>query len=241
EVTYCYEVTNTGAITLTQHDLADTELGTVLNAFPYNLAPGASAFITATTTLTATTVSTATWTAYNAGPTNTATASDSATVNMAAGNATVTYCRNAVNLPIPDNNPAGVSDSLIVAESGTIVDVNVSVLANHTWVGDLIVTVTSPNATPVTIIDRPGRTTTGDGCGNNNVNVVLDDEGVSGPVETQCSATPPALFGNPTPNNPLSGFDSGNLNGTWGINISDNVSIDTGTLVDWCVVIEYTP
>ncbi|MDA0246194.1 MAG: S8 family serine peptidase, partial [Chloroflexi bacterium] len=28
EVTYCYEVTNTGAITLTQHDLADTELGT---------------------------------------------------------------------------------------------------------------------------------------------------------------------------------------------------------------------
>ncbi|MBK8434865.1 MAG: hypothetical protein IPL28_27765 [Chloroflexi bacterium] len=140
EVTYCYTVTNTGAITLTQHDLADTELGTVLNGFAYSLAPGASAFITATTTLTATTVSTATWTAYNPGPTNTATASDSATVNMAAGNATVTYCRNAVNIAIPDDTPAGVSDVQTVTESGTIVDVNFFVNATHTWNGDVIFT-----------------------------------------------------------------------------------------------------
>ena len=65
EVTYCYEVTNTGDVTLTRHDLVDSELGALLNNFTYSLAPGASVFLTATTNIAVTTVNTATWTAYN--------------------------------------------------------------------------------------------------------------------------------------------------------------------------------
>jgi hypothetical protein len=65
DVTYCYNVENTGAITLTLHDLVDTELGGILDNFPYMLAPGASAFLTQTVTINATTVNTATWTAFN--------------------------------------------------------------------------------------------------------------------------------------------------------------------------------
>ncbi|MCL4267672.1 MAG: hypothetical protein KJ069_31155, partial [Anaerolineae bacterium] len=65
DVTYCFEVENTGDVTLNVHDLDDSELGTILSGFPYALAPGASAFITETTTLMATTINTATWTAYN--------------------------------------------------------------------------------------------------------------------------------------------------------------------------------
>ncbi|MCI0398306.1 MAG: hypothetical protein L0322_25700, partial [Chloroflexi bacterium] len=84
DVTYCYEVTNTGLVTFTLHDLVDSELGTILNAFPYVLAPGASAFLTQTTNITQTTVNTATWTAYNQIPRalGFATASDTATVNV---------------------------------------------------------------------------------------------------------------------------------------------------------------
>jgi hypothetical protein len=65
EVTYCYEITNTGNFTLTVHDLADNYLGSLLSDFPYVLAPGASAFLTATATITLTTVNSATWTATN--------------------------------------------------------------------------------------------------------------------------------------------------------------------------------
>lgn len=66
DVTYCYEVTNDGDTTLNLHNLIDSELGSILNTFAYALTPGASAFLTATTTMMATTTNTATWTAYNA-------------------------------------------------------------------------------------------------------------------------------------------------------------------------------
>jgi len=82
DVTYCFEVTNTGNLTLTQHTLADSELGILLDNFSYSLVPGASAFITSTVQITQTTVNTATWTAFNPGPVDTAEASDTATVNV---------------------------------------------------------------------------------------------------------------------------------------------------------------
>ncbi len=69
DVTYCYEVTNTGDVTLNLHDLDDSELGNLLSGLSYALAPGASAFVTETATINVTTVNTATWTAYNGSPT----------------------------------------------------------------------------------------------------------------------------------------------------------------------------
>lgn len=74
DVYYCYEVTNTGNVTLTRHDLDDSQLGTILADFPFTLIPGAPAFITASVTVSATTVSTSTWTAYNPGPVDVASA-----------------------------------------------------------------------------------------------------------------------------------------------------------------------
>jgi hypothetical protein len=62
-VRLCYEIENTGDVTLTHHDLDDTVLGTILTDFPYSLAAGASAFITQPTTVTETTVFTGTWVA----------------------------------------------------------------------------------------------------------------------------------------------------------------------------------
>ena len=81
-VTYCFEVTNTGLTPLSFHDLEDSELGEILDGFPFTLVPGASLFITQTAVITQTTVNTATWTAYNAGPINLTTATVTATVNV---------------------------------------------------------------------------------------------------------------------------------------------------------------
>jgi hypothetical protein len=67
DVYYCYQVLNTGDVTLSVHDLVDSQLGTLLSAFPYALPPGASTFLTQNATLTQTTANTATWTASLAG------------------------------------------------------------------------------------------------------------------------------------------------------------------------------
>ena len=78
---YCYEVTNTGNVTLAIHDLVDDHLGSLLNSFPYSLAPGASTFITQEAPIATTTVNSATWTASVPGG-GEATDSDTATVNV---------------------------------------------------------------------------------------------------------------------------------------------------------------
>ena len=65
DVTYCYEVENTGNVTLNLHDLDDSELGNLFSGLNYALTPGASVFVTETTNIAVTTVNTATWSAYN--------------------------------------------------------------------------------------------------------------------------------------------------------------------------------
>ncbi|HNB50776.1 MAG TPA: proprotein convertase P-domain-containing protein, partial [Anaerolineales bacterium] len=150
-----------------------------------------------------------------------------------------TFC-SAPALAIPDNNPTGASDSIVIADASNILDVNLAITATHTWVGDLIFSLAhTDTATSATAIDRPGYTGTGFGCSANDIAALLDDEGVDGPVEAQCAGTPPALFGNPTPNNPLNVFDGDANTGTWTLTVSDNAGGDTGTLQEWCVTFEY--
>jgi uncharacterized repeat protein (TIGR01451 family) len=66
QVHYCYTVTNTGAVALNFHDLSDTVDGTILDDFPFNLLPGASAFLVVPATPAATVTRTGTWTAATA-------------------------------------------------------------------------------------------------------------------------------------------------------------------------------
>lgn len=86
-VYYCYEVTNTGTLTLNLHDLADSELGAIFAALPYTLTPGSSvdtvaAGLEISATIGATTVNDALWTAYNVGPIDVVTATATATVTV---------------------------------------------------------------------------------------------------------------------------------------------------------------
>ena len=82
DVYYCYAVQNTGTVTLTRHDLVDSEIGTILNNFQYDLGLGTGIFLTATASIDVTTVNTATWTAYNPGNNDLVSGTDTATVNV---------------------------------------------------------------------------------------------------------------------------------------------------------------
>lgn len=82
EVTYCYEVTNTGLTNLVSHTLVDSELGALLTSFPYILVPSASAFFTQSVVLNASVTNTATWSALTS---NQIQASDDDTATVIVG------------------------------------------------------------------------------------------------------------------------------------------------------------
>ncbi|HUD42613.1 MAG TPA: proprotein convertase P-domain-containing protein [Dokdonella sp.] len=139
-----------------------------------------------------------------------------------------------VPVAIPDNNPTGISSTIAVTQNLTLTDLQVRVRATHTWVGDLIVQLTSPAGTTVTLLDRPGVPATTNGCNNNDLDLTFAD-GQSDP-EAVCDtagtgAAWPVTDAGPT--QPLSAFDGQSTLGNWVLTISDHANIDTGTLVDW--------
>ena len=60
------------------------------------------------------------------------------------------------NLSIPDNNPAGISDSVLVTDTPTVMSVRVDVAITHSYRGDLKLQLIGPDATVVTLFGRTG-------------------------------------------------------------------------------------
>ena len=140
-------------------------------------------------------------------------------------------------LAIPDNDPAGVQDSVDVELSGLILDVDVEINATHAFVGDLNAALRHEGTDTVrTILDRPLETF----CDGDNINATFDDEG-NAPADKTCSATPPALEGRLVPTRPLSVFDGERLKSTWTLSVRDLTTGDTGTLDDWCLMVDWIP
>ena len=138
-------------------------------------------------------------------------------------------------LAIPDNNPAGVTSTLTVADTSVLSSLDLQIKATHTYVGDLKFTLSNGSGN-VIVIDRPGYTGSGFGCSGNDIDVTLDDSSAI-PVEDQCNSAPPALSGVDQPNNPLNAVFAGqSFAGTWTLTVSDNAQGDTGTLDRWCLV-----
>jgi VCBS repeat-containing protein len=161
-------------------------------------------------------------------------------INSSAGNTTVTTCFNGSPPAddIPDNDSNGLTRSINLASSATLVDLNVSLNVSHTWVGDLIVSLENVSTgTTVVLMDRPGVPSSANGCAEDNINTIFDDDSVN-TVESECSASTPAI-GFLTDSNPegaLSDFIGENQVGDWNLTISDNVNVDTGTLNQWCLI-----
>lgn len=102
----------------------------------------------------------------------------------------------------------------------TVADVNIGVLATHTWRGDLQITLQSPNGTRVQLVNGDVNSTDGD-----NFNVLLDDAATqvvnTDPLSGNHSTTAPPYQNTFRPNNLLSAFNGGPSNGTWRLEICD--------------------
>jgi subtilisin-like proprotein convertase family protein len=122
-----------------------------------------------------------------------------------------------------------VSNSIVLANAGTIADVDVFMDVNHTWMGDLDVTLTNEDA-GITI------NLVTDDCegGQNDMFASFNDEGTG---FADCVA-PVAVEGNLTPEEALSAFDTQAIAGTWTVNIVDDFpNADNGTWNEWCIYI----
>jgi subtilisin-like proprotein convertase family protein len=155
-----------------------------------------------------------------------------------AGSPLLTSYSGAV-VPIPDNSAAGVDIPLTVSGAGLLSALSfqidgttcssavgaTTVGVNHTWVGDLRFHLTSPGGTTVEVINRAGGT---GNSGNNFCQTVLRDDAANS-IQTVAIAAAP-FTGTFAPANPQSVFAGENADGTWILNVSDNASIDTGSV-----------
>ena len=173
---------------------------------------------------------TATLTVTNAQGSDMVTNSYPVTINNCVQN---TYCVSPA-VAIPDNNSAGLSSTITVPATTNLLDVDIDINVPHTWVGDLVITVEHGGVT-ATILDRPGSPASSNGCNQDDIIAVFDDEGTA-IAETMCNATGSAISGIVIPNDPLSVFDGMNPTGLWTLTIFDNVVADIGTLDSWCII-----
>jgi subtilisin-like proprotein convertase family protein len=159
-------------------------------------------------------------------------------VPTGTANATpTTFSFTGPRAAIPDNNAAGVDISIPVSGIGVVRKVvfriegatcssaagSTTVGVDHSWVGDLTMTLTSPTGRSVTLMSRPGGTSNS---GNNFCQTVLTDEATTSIQAIAVAGAP--WTGSFKPASPLAGFDGDAADGTWTLNVSDSVSIDTG-------------
>ena len=136
---------------------------------------------------------------------------------------------------IPDNSEGGVNHVITIDDSRRILDLNIQVDVMHTWVGDIVVSVThGGSGKSIRLIDRPGFPKNELGCGGDGISTILDDE-ISLSTENQCYSGGNAIAGIYLPLDPLKNIDDEILGGDWIINVSDRDSGDTGKLKSWCI------
>ena len=114
------------------------------------------------------------------------------------------------SLGIPDDTPAGVYDVIAFPNQLQIEGILVYVNITHTYIGDLIVEVTSPGGTTVRLHDMSGGW---------NANII-GTYGLDLPVDGPGS---------------LDDFIDELSLGDWTLWVSDNWGADVGTLNEWCV------
>ena len=136
----------------------------------------------------------------------------------------------------PAAEVAGVPtiSTLTVSGVDAIIDINVSLNITHTFMGDLVITLTSPEGTNVTLLNRPNDGS--GGCAGNDMSNTLDDETSAASRSIQSNCTAPAAYVSGEsylPSNALSTFDGESGNGIWTLTVTDYYVGDTGMLNGW--------
>ncbi len=118
--------------------------------------------------------------------------------------------RSCPGRSIPD--PGSMTDVINIPVGWTISDINVEIDISHTWIGDLVVELTSPLGTTVRLHDESGGATV-------NINTNYD------------------LVTAPDGPGSMADFDGENAAGNWTLFVSDSLAPDPGILNCWTISI----
>lgn len=133
-------------------------------------------------------------------------------------------------ISIPDNS--SIEIPFQIDEDHTITDLDLRVGINHTYVGDLQISLRGPDQTEVLLLDRPGDSPGQGNCGDENMDVRFDDDSAVD-LSTHCPGTDPWYSGEAAPVEALAAFNGKSTLGTWTLIITDNAGQDVGTLVQF--------
>ena len=111
-------------------------------------------------------------------------------------------------LAIPDNVAAGVSSTIAIGQAGTVRGIKVGVDIAHTYIGDLVVELTSPSGQTATLHDKAGGS-------KHNLTATFDSGAVAG----------------------LAALGGQSVTGTWTLRVRDVASQDRGVINRWTLEI----
>lgn len=154
----------------------------------------------------------------------------------AAGEETVIFCR-APEQPIPDGDPAGISDTLVISSELSVLALEISVTVRSEWAGDLALTIGRDGEGPeVTLLERlDAGVTFPAGCGAGRVSAWFSGEPGAPPACT------PAIVGTLPPAQPLALLAGQPLSGSWRLRAADQAAGKAAVLESWCLRAQAAP
>lgn len=174
----------------------------------------------------------------NEGPLVTNLRVGTASPNLPRRSATVSYTGPPVVIPV---DAAGTFTIPIEVSglSGALADLNFSIDGSsctadfgadtvgldHSYVGDLIIKLTSPQGTTVTLINQAGGEANS---GHNFCQTMLDDSAAASIQDVLATDAP--FTGTFKPASPLAAFNGQNANGTWILSVTDVFPFDGGNV-----------
>ena len=140
------------------------------------------------------------------------------TLDLALPLYSVTEVNYASTQPVavPDNDPGGIVSEIVVGGIGRLSRLDVDLYLSHSWIGDLVVTLTSPAGTTVRLHNRGGSSS---------------DDIVGNYPQTLIPSGPGSL----------EDFHDQNVSGVWTLAVHDLQIGDGGTLLTWGLNLSIAP
>ncbi len=140
-----------------------------------------------------------------------------------------------------DGTPS-ITSSIEVNNTGNIIGLSVQELSIlHSWVGDLEVSLSTPQGSSLALFDRPGFPAANYGCDGNDILVDFTDDApnTATDFENTCGGNSPSIEGFYQPLTPFPAIYGQEMQGTWTLNINDTQNNDGGQLESWGLEICY--
>ena len=133
---------------------------------------------------------------------------------------------NSQPVAVAAQTPSRITSKISAHPGGTLIDVNVSLDLEHTYTGDLTITLISPNGTRIQLASRRG------GSADDFRSTTFDD----GATTSIAQGTAP-FRGRFTPEESLGQLAGESPNGLWSLEISDAAAGDGGSLNAWTLTL----